>query len=225
MSKSKRSNNHQPIRGGKSFNPFSQTQSTNSENIFSNKGNAVTLVRFYAGHECLWNRENADYFNNKKKHDLWEWIARQFGGKLSRQQVEFEAKRLHKRALQELKRLHSCQEKGLPCTCNFELLNEFLFLIPNDQMKESYLGSFLPKERGLAPNITSKSDLQTKKKTQNQDDLTVFCSELRERLSQLPPHVRLQTQKKILLIMHRSKGGVDRDFVVPEMLLPGPSKK
>lgn len=134
MSKSMRFNNHQPIRGVKSLYPSSHRYRINPYNIFAEKGNAVTLIRFYAGHECLWNRESADYLNTKKKEALWEWMARQFGGKLTSHQVEFEAKFLHKQALQELKRIHSSQEKGLPGKSNFELLNEFWFLMPNAQV-------------------------------------------------------------------------------------------
>lgn len=134
MSKSKRSSNHQSIRVAKSLYPSSQRYRSNPYSIFAKKGNAVTLIRFYAGHECLWNRESEDYFNQNKKQALWEWIARQFGGKLTRHQVEYEAKFLHKQALQELNRIHRCQENGLPGKSNFDLLNEFWFLMPNAQV-------------------------------------------------------------------------------------------
>lgn len=96
----------------------------------------VTMIRFYAGHECLWNCQHEDYFNEKKRRVLWSWITRQFGGNVSRSQVEYVMKILHAKALREFKRMDRCRQKGVQFSRpTFDLLEEFQFLLQDVEVK------------------------------------------------------------------------------------------
>ncbi|KAH8269387.1 hypothetical protein KR018_011073 [Drosophila ironensis] len=190
---------------------FTRDHLQKASKLFSNRGNAITLIRFYSGHECLWNSQHEDYFNTEKKKALWVWIARQFDKKLSSSEVEYEAKLLHRRALNELKR----RAQGLPRS-SFDLLDEFSFLVSN--VKAAPLNT--NKEEIPTGAIKDPGTPQPTEPPAQEDDLTFFCNGLRELLSRLPPQVCLRTQQKILSVLHKSTAGVEGNFSATILEMP-----
>ncbi|EDW36804.1 GL25863 [Drosophila persimilis] len=96
------------------------------------------MIRFYAGHECLWNKLHDEYSNLSKRHQLWTWIAKQFGPNVSGYEVECVMKNLRREALDEFRRIEACKKRGGLCgKPSFDLLDEFLFLLPQQVKVES----------------------------------------------------------------------------------------
>ncbi|XP_046865938.1 uncharacterized protein LOC124460002 [Drosophila willistoni] len=177
-----------------------------NDTTFSSKDNLITLIRFYAGHECLWNELNPDYYDSNKRNHLWSWIARQFGPKTYKSDVEFEIQVLQKRALQEFERIEHFQGMGMKCKPTFELINEFQFLLDDGEEVNKQVSVEVEEDSALQSNQVYPESAETK----SIQDVNVFCCDLKEELSRFPPKIRLKTQQKILFIMNNARNQVDK---------------
>ncbi|XP_030380637.1 uncharacterized protein LOC115628593 [Scaptodrosophila lebanonensis] len=199
-----------------------------SKSIFSHKPNVITLIRFYSGHECLWDRNHPDYCNHDLKDNLWSWIANQFGSQVTKSDVEFEIHLLQNQAVQELQRMQTYQKMGIKFDTTFDFLDEFLFLLEDEEeevqktksnptianaidtiVKKSktkicpassnFVSSAVAKISKLPAALTvNESKLLTAEKS----NLDSFCNSLKEELAIYPDALCIKTQKKIIHIIN-----------------------